>query len=460
MLPTARVLLPVSFTVLVEIYRYFRSGRQLELPQGVAFRLNPIDDQSGHPPSIPSHAPSDLDPEILELIRTLDPAVIEWIRNLDPAFLDEIRKIQELSLKEKEEKEKGKERETQEETEKERESEKSESGSGGGGNENGGEVVKEVVEESSTRNHPRRRENKQMMVSKDKAMQGEELTEKQDQSESRVIIYPNSEVLVFTASAWFSCFTSLNLIVSAEKCMHAYVIEIFVGDHFVLKVSKDKAKRREELAEKQDQTENKKMVSKDKAKQREELAEKQVQTESKKNVSKDKAKRREELAVKQDQTESKVFKDKPRQRGELAEKQGQTKNKVFKDNAKQRGELAEKQGQTRNKKMSMDKAKQSEELTEKQDQTGSKIIYCPGQRKGEPSVAPALKLNFLGLPIRPGKKDCLHYMRTGTCKYENNCLFNHPDPTPAEESHPQFAYESHGIHSKTTEFITPIILQK
>ncbi|XP_070680014.1 ATP-dependent RNA helicase DBP6-like [Malus domestica] len=228
MLPTARVLLPVSFTVLVEIYRYFRSGRQLELPQGVAFRLNPIDDQSGHPPSIPSHAPSDLDPEILELIRTLDPAVIEWIRNLDPAFLDEIRKIQELSLKEKEEKEKGKERETQEETEKERESEKSESGSGGGGNENGGEVVKEVVEESSTRNHPRRRENKQMMVSKDKAMQGEELTEKQDQSESRVIIYPNSEVL-----------------------------EIFVGDHFVLKVSKDKAKRREELAEKQDQTENK-----------------------------------------------------------------------------------------------------------------------------------------------------------------------------------------------------------
>ncbi|CAN6713717.1 unnamed protein product [Malus baccata var. baccata] len=395
MLPTARVLLPVSFTVLVEIYRYFRSGRQPELPQGVAFRLNPIDDQSGHPPSIPSHAPSDLDPEILELIRTLDPGVIEWIRNLDPAFLDEIRKIQELSLKEKEEKEKGKGRETQEETEKERESEKSESGSGGGGNENGGEVVKEVVEESSTRNHPRRRENKQMMVSKDKAMQGEELTEKQDQTESR---------------------------------------EIFVGDHFVLKVSKDKARRREELVEKQDQTENKKMVSKDKAKQREELVEKQVQTESKKNVSKDKAKQREELAVKQDRTESKkVFKDKPRQRGELAEKQGQTKNKkVFKDNAKQRGELAEKQGQTRNK-------------------------YCPGQRKREPSVAPALKLNFLGLPIRPGKKDCLHYMRTGTCKYENNCLFNHPDPTPAEESHPQFAYESHGIHSKTTEFITPVL---
>ncbi|XP_070680015.1 uncharacterized protein [Malus domestica] len=230
MLPTARVLLPVSFTVLVEIYRYFRSGRQSELPQGVAFRLNPIDDQSGHPPSIPSHAPSDLDPEILELIRTLDPAVIEWIRNLDPAFLDEIRKIQELSLKEKEEKEKGKERETQEETEEERESE---SGSGGGGNENGGEVVKEVVEESSTRNHPRRRENKQMMVSKDKAMQEEELAEKQDQTKSRVIIYPNSEVLVFTAT--FACvfmverqtfhvFYAPALIVSAEKCMHAYVI--------------------------------------------------------------------------------------------------------------------------------------------------------------------------------------------------------------------------------------------
>ncbi|KAM2699531.1 hypothetical protein EV1_038395 [Malus domestica] len=447
MLPTG-VLQPVSFTELVEIYRYYRSGLQSEFLEGVAVPLNPInnnrvDDQSGHPPSIPSPAPSDLDPEILELIRTLDPAVIEWIRNPDPAFLDEIRKSRELSLKEKEDKE-GKERETQEETKKERESEKSEkseSGSGGGGNGNGGEVVKEVVEESSTSKRSRRRKNKLMKVSKDKAMQGEELAEKQDQTESK---------------------------------------EIIVGD-FVLEVSNDKAKPREGLAEKQDQTENKK-VSKDKAKQREELVEKQVQTESKKKVTKDKAKQREELAVKQDQTESKkVSKEKAKQREEFAEKQDQTKIKVSKDKAKQTEKLAEKQDQTESKmKVSKDKAKQREELAEKQDQTESKKKvskdkakqrgelaekqgqtknkYCPGQCKGEPSVAPALELNFLGLPIRPGKADCLHYMQTGTCKYENNCLFNHPDPTPLEESRPQSTYESHGIHSETAEWndvITP-----
>ncbi|KAG2676070.1 hypothetical protein I3760_12G034100 [Carya illinoinensis] len=40
-----------------------------------------------------------------------------------------------------------------------------------------------------------------------------------------------------------------------------------------------------------------------------------------------------------------------------------------------------------------------------------------------------LELNFLGLPIRPGEKECPFYMRTGSCKYGANCRFNHPDPT-------------------------------
>ncbi|XP_048445656.1 eukaryotic translation initiation factor 5B isoform X49 [Pyrus x bretschneideri] len=646
MLPTG-VQQPVSFTELVEIYRYYRSGLQSELLEGVAVPINPInnnpvDDQGGHPQSIPSPAPSDLDPEIVDLIRTLDPAVIEWIRNPDPAFLDEIRKSRELRLKEKEEKEEGKERETQEETEKERESEKSESGSGGGGNENGGEVVKEVVEQSSTSKRSRRRKKRLMKVSKDKAMQGEELAEKQDQTESKEIFVGDHFLLKVSKDK-----AKPREKLAEKQDQTESKQEIFVGDHLVLEVSKDKAKPREGLAEKQDQTENKKKVSKDKAKQREELVEKQVQTESKKKVSKDKAKQREELAVKQDQTESKtkVSKDKAKQREELAEKQDQTKSKkkVSKDKAKQREDLAEKQDQTESKvcnciddqsdhplfsqsplpsdlnpeilewiqgpdpteldrtyaifdkfqqfdpafenwnfnpaivdeiwelslkewekkeeeekeresekenemeregkssgirggnqnggdvenevvaessrrnqyplrpkagdcllylktgsckfgsnckfnhprgrknkqvckhkakqrveleekqdqtqskiykkKVSKNKAKQKEELAEKQDRTESK--HCPGRRKGEPSVAPALELNFLGLPIRPGKKDCWHYMRNGTCKHENNCLFNHPDPTPAEESHPQSAYESHGIHSETTEFITP-----
>ncbi|XP_048445654.1 uncharacterized protein DDB_G0290301 isoform X47 [Pyrus x bretschneideri] len=649
MLPTG-VQQPVSFTELVEIYRYYRSGLQSELLEGVAVPINPInnnpvDDQGGHPQSIPSPAPSDLDPEIVDLIRTLDPAVIEWIRNPDPAFLDEIRKSRELRLKEKEEKEEGKERETQEETEKERESEKSESGSGGGGNENGGEVVKEVVEQSSTSKRSRRRKKRLMKVSEDKAMQGEELAEKQDQTESKKKLSKDKakqkEELAERQDQ-----TESKKKVSKDEAKQRGELAEKQGQTKNKKVSKDKAKQRGELAEKQGQTKNKK-VSKDKAKQREELVEKQVQTESKKKVSKDKAKQREELAVKQDQTESKtkVSKDKAKQREELAEKQDQTKSKkkVSKDKAKQREDLAEKQDQTESKvcnciddqsdhplfsqsplpsdlnpeilewiqgpdpteldrtyaifdkfqqfdpafenwnfnpaivdeiwelslkewekkeeeekeresekenemeregkssgirggnqnggdvenevvaessrrnqyplrpkagdcllylktgsckfgsnckfnhprgrknkqvckhkakqrveleekqdqtqskiykkKVSKNKAKQKEELAEKQDRTESK--HCPGRRKGEPSVAPALELNFLGLPIRPGKKDCWHYMRNGTCKHENNCLFNHPDPTPAEESHPQSAYESHGIHSETTEFITP-----
>ncbi|XP_052182109.1 zinc finger CCCH domain-containing protein 67-like isoform X2 [Diospyros lotus] len=46
-----------------------------------------------------------------------------------------------------------------------------------------------------------------------------------------------------------------------------------------------------------------------------------------------------------------------------------------------------------------------------------------------PIPPPAAELNFVGLPIRPGKKECPFYMRNGSCKYGSNCRFNHPDPT-------------------------------
>ncbi|XVF60143.1 hypothetical protein PTKIN_Ptkin08bG0020200 [Pterospermum kingtungense] len=38
-------------------------------------------------------------------------------------------------------------------------------------------------------------------------------------------------------------------------------------------------------------------------------------------------------------------------------------------------------------------------------------------------------LNVLGLPIRMLVKDCPYYMRTGSCGYGSNCIFNHPDLT-------------------------------
>eukprot|EP00252_Welwitschia_mirabilis_P027305 TRINITY_DN933_c0_g1_i1.p1 TRINITY_DN933_c0_g1~~TRINITY_DN933_c0_g1_i1.p1 ORF type:complete len:493 (-),score=74.05 TRINITY_DN933_c0_g1_i1:264-1547(-) len=40
----------------------------------------------------------------------------------------------------------------------------------------------------------------------------------------------------------------------------------------------------------------------------------------------------------------------------------------------------------------------------------------------------SLLCNFLGLPIREGKKECQYYMQTGSCKFGAACRFNHPDP--------------------------------
>ncbi|XP_048561490.1 zinc finger CCCH domain-containing protein 43-like isoform X3 [Triticum urartu] len=39
-----------------------------------------------------------------------------------------------------------------------------------------------------------------------------------------------------------------------------------------------------------------------------------------------------------------------------------------------------------------------------------------------------VKLNFLGLPLRPGTILCSYYMNHGTCKFGTNCKFHHPDP--------------------------------
>ncbi|KAL8130706.1 hypothetical protein V2J09_019861 [Rumex salicifolius] len=44
-----------------------------------------------------------------------------------------------------------------------------------------------------------------------------------------------------------------------------------------------------------------------------------------------------------------------------------------------------------------------------------------------------IELNFLGLPIRKGERECPYYMRNGSCGYGANCRFHHPDPTAAME---------------------------
>lgn len=44
-------------------------------------------------------------------------------------------------------------------------------------------------------------------------------------------------------------------------------------------------------------------------------------------------------------------------------------------------------------------------------------------------------------PVRPGAEDCLHYVRTGACKFGPNCKFNHPFRRKYQVSY-QFTYLS------------------
>ncbi|CAN8264545.1 unnamed protein product [Cochlearia groenlandica] len=52
--------------------------------------------------------------------------------------------------------------------------------------------------------------------------------------------------------------------------------------------------------------------------------------------------------------------------------------------------------------------------------------------KEQTSLVSRTEFNFLGLPIRPGEKDCPFYMRNGSCKFGGDCRFNHPDPMSIE----------------------------
>ncbi|CAL8158204.1 unnamed protein product [Prunus armeniaca] len=140
-------------------------------------------------------------------------------------------------------------------------------------------------------------------------------------------------------------------------------------------------------------------------------------------VSKNKMKEREGLAEKPGKTECKVSKNKMKEREGLAEKPGKTECKVSKNKMKEREGLAEKPGKTEFKNYFRSGGRKS----------GNACALNP--RRGEASVAPILE-NFMGLPIRPGEKDCPCYMRTLSCMYGMKCRFNHPDPTPAGESDP------------------------
>ncbi|KAJ9163845.1 hypothetical protein P3X46_023473 [Hevea brasiliensis] len=108
-----------------------------------------------------------------------------------------------------------------------------------------------------------------------------------------------------------------------------------------------------------------------------------------------------------------------------------------------------------------EKVKESEEPTESPGQTECKYYLRTGGCKygkacrynhsrekppmlpAKTTVSPVYDFNFLGLPIRPGEKECPYYMRNGSCKYGANCRFNHPDPTTVG-SDPPSAFNNGG----------------
>ncbi|XP_052158265.1 zinc finger CCCH domain-containing protein 43-like isoform X1 [Oryza glaberrima] len=49
------------------------------------------------------------------------------------------------------------------------------------------------------------------------------------------------------------------------------------------------------------------------------------------------------------------------------------------------------------------------------------------------SEAEQVKLNFIGLPLRPGTGLCSYYMNRGICKFGSNCKFHHPNPGSGHE---------------------------
>ncbi|XBJ13587.1 hypothetical protein VPH35_005736 [Triticum aestivum] len=53
---------------------------------------------------------------------------------------------------------------------------------------------------------------------------------------------------------------------------------------------------------------------------------------------------------------------------------------------------------------------------------------CTYNRHEGKTKVKQVKLNFLGLPLRPGTKLCSYYMNRGTCKFGTSCKFHHPDP--------------------------------
>lgn len=91
------------------------------------------------------------------------------------------------------------------------------------------------------------------------------------------------------------------------------------------------------------------------------------------------------------------------------------------------------------------KQKAKDDSSEKAAKVNCKNHDQPGGCKsGEACKDKHFSLNFLGLPIRPGEKDCPYYMQNGSCKFGLSCRFNHPDPAASEKSDTLPVYSNGG----------------
>ncbi|XP_068309256.1 zinc finger CCCH domain-containing protein 43-like [Pyrus communis] len=385
MFTAARIALPVTVSVLVVIYKYFRSGQRSEFSEGAEVPLNPT--------SVPSPAPSDLEREILDWIRTLDPAVLNRIRNRDPALLHEIQQFDpSVEIR---------------------------------------NFDPSIVDE---------------IRNLDPAFPAG-FSESVDVPQKPPSV-PSPEPSVVEILDWIGTLGP-SVLDEIQQFDPAFLDEDRSFDPSIVDgIRKLSLKEKEEKEE-----EKERETEKEKENEKERESEKSESGSSSGGGNENGGEVDEEVVE-----ESSRRDQYPLRLGDCWHYL-RTGNCKFGSNCKYNHPQI-----TKNKQVSKDKAKLREELEEKQDQTESKYYISPGRRIEIPSVAPALELNFSGLPIRPGEKDCSYYMRTLTCKYETNCKFNHPDPTAAGESRPQSAYgngrpaslqglpNSQGINSETTEW--------
>ncbi|CAN6718116.1 unnamed protein product [Malus baccata var. baccata] len=380
MLSAARLLLPLSLSVLVAIYNYYKSRQKSEFSEGVKVPLNPT--------SVPSPAPSDRYLEILHWIRTLDtldPALLNRIRNRDPALLHEIQQF---------------------------------------------DPAVEI------------RNFDPSIVDKIRNLDPafpSEFSESVGVAQNPPSV-PSPEPSVVEILDWIGTLGPA-VLDEIQQFDPAFLDEDRNFDPSIvdgirklsLKEKEEKAEEEEKVRETEKEKENEKERKREKSESSSsgggggggnenggEVEEEVVGESSRRNQY---PLRPEAGDCRYDLRTGNCKFGSDRKNNHLRRR----KNKqVPKESVKDMDESAENPSQTECKYY----------LRSGGCKHGENCRYSHSKGK--------LELNFLGLPIRPGKRECPYYMQNGSCKYASNCRFNHPDPTATGGSDPPSGYGNGG----------------